>query len=198
MLATTFILKLPFGSPGKTKVVEGADVKGAGISGLPKLLAAPALLPIFVLLLQNGYYNIGLIGGYTIVMLFFVDALPIRPLEGKRVFRWSKGIWLMVFCFSAFLLFAWQQVWVSYDVFLLLGVLALVAVLAVVSRKSQAFPLTNDFTLLIVGIGDSGVSRKSQAFPLTNARILLIVGILEKFLHVKESGNLMVYKDTFI
>jgi parallel beta-helix repeat protein len=136
LLATTFFIKLPFGSPGKTKVMEGADVKGAGISGLAMLLAAPVLLPIFVLLLHNGYYDIGLIGGYTIVMLFFVDSLPIKPLEGKRVFQWNKGVWLGTFCFSAFLLFAWQQVWIGYDVFLMLGVVALVAVIIVLSRKT--------------------------------------------------------------
>ena len=112
LILSTLLLKLPFGSPGKT-IVRGGPMKGSGLSAASKLLAAPALFPVFIFFAENGYHSMGLVGGYTIVMLFMIDSLPIHPLEGRRVFGWSKLVWLLLFGFALYLLLAWQEGWLE-------------------------------------------------------------------------------------
>jgi len=143
LIATTLLFKMPFGSPGKTRVIDRYG-KAAGLSGLAKLLSAPALLSIFIILIWNGFYIIGVIGGYTAVMLFFIDSIPVYPLEGRRVYDWNKGIWGFMFLSSLFLLFSWQQNWIGYDVLFFMGLvfaLLLVMVMAVKKRDATA-PIT--------------------------------------------------------
>ena len=136
LIATT-LFKVPFGSPGKTKLQRASSKKAAGVPALAKLFAALALLPVFVILLQGGFYYLGLIGGYTAVMLLFVDALPFHPLEGRRVFAWSKGIWLVVFVLAVVVLFAWQQALLDYEVFIMLGAVGWVGMVGALAMKTK-------------------------------------------------------------
>lgn len=124
LILTTILFKAPFGSPGKTLAGDGSRSE-LGKSALIKLMAAPALFPVFLFLMHNGYFLMGEIGGYTIVMLFLVDALPVAPLEGHRLFKWSKGAWGLVFLSALFLIFAWSQAMLGTDVYYGIGILSI-------------------------------------------------------------------------
>ncbi|MFA5050175.1 MAG: site-2 protease family protein [Candidatus Micrarchaeia archaeon] len=49
--------------------------------------------------------NIWLFGAYINALLAAFNLLPIGPLDGAKVFRWSKLIWAGVFLFSLWLMF---------------------------------------------------------------------------------------------
>jgi len=106
LFVTTLFLKMPFGSPGKT-LVSGGTKRAQGLAASAKLFSAPLLMPAFLFLSINGYYEMGMIGGQTAAMLFLIDALPTHPLEGRRVLVWSGAVWGFTILFALLVLFGW-------------------------------------------------------------------------------------------
>jgi len=109
---------MPFGSPGKT---ISEDEKRSGPPALIKLMAALTLLPIFHVIHPHNAL-LADTGMYTALMLFFFDAMPFAPLEGKRIFMWNKGIWITVFLLGMGLLYGWLLAIIPSSVFNIMGI----------------------------------------------------------------------------
>ena len=90
-----------------------------------KLLAPMLLLLPFLFLMDMGFYILATSGIGTGLMLMAYDAVPVRPMDGRRVWGWSKGLAVMMLVIGLVILFAWQMTLLPKLYYYLLGVAGL-------------------------------------------------------------------------
>ncbi len=81
------------------------EMGAISVSGIAvNLLFAMIFRPLTGILIVQGvdlFYSISLINGW----LALFNLLPIRPLDGSKVFTWKPWLWLLMFIFAIFLVF---------------------------------------------------------------------------------------------
>jgi len=112
---SSFLFLNPFGYPIKAKIDEGQVVteKQRGYLALSVALFLGAMmLPFSIMANIEATEFLGKIGLTLSIMLFCYTLVPIKPLEGRFIFRWKKGLWTVMF-FSAMGLFVHWNVFHS-------------------------------------------------------------------------------------
>lgn len=97
----TSTLGFIFAAPGAT-YISGYNVtdRQNGIISIagPATNVVIAFIFLFVELVSGGLvHDIGAIGFPVNLFLATFNMLPIMPLDGAKVFRWNKGLWVAVF-----------------------------------------------------------------------------------------------------
>jgi Zn-dependent protease len=97
----TSLVGFIFAAPGAT-YISGMNISEAengriSLAGpLTNIAVAAVFLP-FLLYGGNIYHLIGVIGVRINIFLALFNMLPVGPLDGSKVFRWSLPLWVMVF-----------------------------------------------------------------------------------------------------
>lgn len=97
----TSMLGFIFAAPGATYISglnitkpENGKISMAG----PLTNVAVALVFVPLLFLAGGFWGfLGFYGVYINIFLALFNMLPIMPLDGAKVFSWSKSSWVMLF-----------------------------------------------------------------------------------------------------
>lgn len=102
-LATTVILAtvagVLFAIPGGVIVEDALDVVSSGRVALAGPLSNLAMLPLYLSL--RGV--LGEVSRYGLIVnsaLAFFNMLPLEPLDGAKVMKWNKAVWLIAFITS--------------------------------------------------------------------------------------------------
>ena len=98
----TSLLGLIFAAPGATYIsgTSISDRENGRISlagPLTNVLVAAIFLPIWVFSNDLFTFFLGFEGMYINVFLAMFNLLPIMPLDGAKVFKWSKQTWALAF-----------------------------------------------------------------------------------------------------
>ena len=97
----TSTLGFIFAAPGATYISgNNVSVRQYGIISLAGPATNIVIAFIFLLVRTVGtgiVYDIGLIGFPVNLFLATFNMLPIMPLDGAKVFRWNKLLWVIVF-----------------------------------------------------------------------------------------------------
>ena len=101
MFLTTSILGSIVGQPVRT-AIEREDEYEKKILALIMLagpLVSLVLSASFLLLylMKGPYSSLAMIGLDMSLLTALVSFLPISPMEGERVFKWNKLVWVVVF-----------------------------------------------------------------------------------------------------
>jgi Zn-dependent protease len=98
----TSLLGLIFAAPGATyisgqniSVEENGRISIAG--PLVNVVIAAAFLPLWLFSSNGLLLDIGFLGSYINIFLALFNLLPLGPLDGSKVWRWSKAIWAATF-----------------------------------------------------------------------------------------------------
>jgi len=123
LLASSVIFKAPFGFPGGSKmyarkrwITENA--------ALAKVSLVLSLYAVFYMLILGGLTFLEPALSVSL-MFFFYLLLPIKPLEGHRIYQASKPVWGGLFGLSLLLYFGWQLAFLPVGVFIGSGFLGL-------------------------------------------------------------------------
>ena len=108
LLITAFVFRMPFSKPSRNehhspKITE--KIEGY-ISSVEVVIALWFATGFFILLLAG----FGLIGGTGLAMcltMAFCDTFPVAPMNGKNIFKHSKGIWAGLFTLTLALYALW-------------------------------------------------------------------------------------------
>jgi len=92
------LFKIPFSTPGKASY-QGSNVTKqiSGIIVISKMLWLLALLIPFSALIMLGFKTIGDTGLLVNLMVIAYSLIPLKPLEGKEIYNYSKKAWLAFF-----------------------------------------------------------------------------------------------------
>ncbi|MDG6909431.1 MAG: metalloprotease [Nitrososphaerota archaeon] len=97
----TAVIGFIFAAPGATYIQapsitqeENGKISLAG--PLVNVAIAAAFLPVWVSAADVFTFFLGLEGVYINVFLAMFNLLPVSLLDGAKVFRWNKGVWLAV------------------------------------------------------------------------------------------------------
>ncbi|HLE96028.1 MAG TPA: hypothetical protein VI997_01550 [Candidatus Thermoplasmatota archaeon] len=146
---STFAFGSPFGYPGylrkeeSARATERARRRVAGIRALGTLGLIAALILPFALAARVWRWDFGDFGVTLAVAAAGGSALPVRPLPGAALWRWNKGIALVVAAglFAAY--YAWQTAALpslAFEVLGAAGLLSLVAVWATLRYPRDGSP----------------------------------------------------------
>jgi len=97
----TSVLGFIFAAPGAT-YISGTNISKSenaliSVAG-PLTNVGVALIFLPILLLGSGVWEVlGFVGLYINLFLATFNMLPIMPLDGAKVFQWSKARWAMIF-----------------------------------------------------------------------------------------------------
>ena len=83
---------------------------------------------------------LGTTGIYMALMLFFFDALPMSPLEGKRVYNWNKGVWALAFIMGLGLLYGWLLGFIGAELLNLSGLFCIIALVMTLAYQGTLAP----------------------------------------------------------
>jgi hypothetical protein len=105
---TTLAFRMPFAWPSRTVHSESDILKRKeGILSTVDILLSIAFSAAFFILLLEGFELVGSIGLAMCLSVAFFDSLPIRPMSGRHVFKFSKILWLALFLICLVLLVSW-------------------------------------------------------------------------------------------
>ncbi|PVX24894.1 MAG: hypothetical protein CW691_06155 [Candidatus Bathyarchaeum sp.] len=97
-IITTFAFRVPFSSP--TRSVNHSPKMTKRLSAtlsIFSILATLAFAGLFFVLLLTGNTTIGGTGLAMCLIGAFFDTIPIAPLYGKKIFDYSKPVWVALF-----------------------------------------------------------------------------------------------------
>jgi parallel beta-helix repeat protein len=98
---TTSLLNTVFGLPVRTAIEKEDEYekKNLALTMLAGPLVSLVLSASFLLLflMKGTYASLALTGLNMSLLSAFVSFLPISPMEGERVFKWNKLVWVVVF-----------------------------------------------------------------------------------------------------
>jgi hypothetical protein len=100
LLITGIVFMIPFASPGKVEYQGDVDPKRAGLTATSKILCILILCIPFYLFYVVGFDTIADAGLMMAMMTACYSAFPVKPLEGKEIFRYNKGLWIVTFISS--------------------------------------------------------------------------------------------------
>ena len=100
LLITGIIFMIPFASPGRVEYQGDIDRKKAGLTATSKVLCILVLSIPFYLFYTFGFTTIGDAGLMMTMMTACYTAFPFKPLEGEAIFRYHKGLWIVIFFLS--------------------------------------------------------------------------------------------------
>ncbi len=107
-IATTIVLKMPFAWPSRRVHVEpDISKRKEGIVSAVDILISMAFATVFFLILIEGFELIGSMGLAMCLCGAFFDTFPIKPMNGRNVFKFSKILWGALFAISLALFAAW-------------------------------------------------------------------------------------------
>ena len=90
-----------FGQPVRTEVVHGEsfDMKILALTRLAGPVVSVLLSLVFLLLylMKGTFASLALMGLEMSLLTALVTFLPISPMDGERVFKWNKLVWIVVF-----------------------------------------------------------------------------------------------------
>jgi hypothetical protein len=98
---TTSLLNTVFGLPVRTAIEreDKYEKKNLALTMLAGPLVSLVLSASFLLLflMKGTYASLALTGLNMSLLSALVSFLPISPMEGERVFKWNKLVWILVF-----------------------------------------------------------------------------------------------------
>jgi hypothetical protein len=101
IILTTSLLNTVFGLPVRTAIEreDECEKKYLALTMLAGPLVSMLLSASFLLLfmMKGTYASLALIGLNMSLLSALVSFLPISPMEGERVFKWNKLVWVVVF-----------------------------------------------------------------------------------------------------
>jgi Zn-dependent protease len=98
----TSLLGFTFAAPGATyisgtNITEGENGRISIAGPLTNVVIAVLFLPFLLLFSNDLLWLVGFFGVHINVFLAMFNLLPIGPLDGAKVFKWSLPIWVLVF-----------------------------------------------------------------------------------------------------
>jgi hypothetical protein len=107
-LVTTFLFRVPFSSPSRIVHFESKLTKRLDtILSLADIIISLAFAGGFYLLMIGGYPAIGSVGLAMCIIGAFFDSLPMPPLNGRTIFKYSKAVWVALFAVTLILYASW-------------------------------------------------------------------------------------------
>jgi len=105
-LVSTLAFKVPFSSPSRLIHHHPKFTKRSlGLAATVSVVVPLAFATVFYALFIKGYTAIGNVGVVMCLTMAFFDSIPIRPINGKDIYDWSKIVWVTLFI-ASFTLYA--------------------------------------------------------------------------------------------
>jgi Zn-dependent protease len=105
-LVSTLAFKVPFSSPSRLIHHHPKFTKRSlGLVATVSVVVPLAFATVFYALFIKGYIAIGNVGVVMCLTMAFFDSIPIRPMNGKDIYDWSKIVWVTLFI-ASFTLYA--------------------------------------------------------------------------------------------
>ena len=105
-LVSTLAFKVPFSSPSRLIHHHPKFTKRSlGLVATVSVVVPLAFTTVFYALFIKGYTAIGNVGVVMCLTMAFFDSIPIRPMNGKDIYDWSKIVWVTLFI-ASFTLYA--------------------------------------------------------------------------------------------
>ena len=105
-LVSTLAFKVPFSSPSRLIHHHPKFTKRSlGLVATVSVVVPLAFATVFYALFIKGYTAIGNVGVVMCLTMAFFDSIPIRPMNGKDIYDWSKIVWVTLFI-ASFTLYA--------------------------------------------------------------------------------------------
>jgi hypothetical protein len=108
---SSFLFLIPFGYPVKVKLSDEKELskKDRGYLSLcVAVFLASMMLPFAILSWIPATSLLGGIGLALTIMLFCYTLVPIKPLEGRFIFKWNKPLWMAMFFSSMGMFVHWS------------------------------------------------------------------------------------------
>jgi len=100
-LISTLAFKVPFSSPSRLIHHHPKFTKRSlGLVAAASVVVPLAFATVFYALFIKGYIAIGNVGVVMCLTMAFFDSIPIRPMNGKDLYDWSKIVWVTLFIAS--------------------------------------------------------------------------------------------------
>ena len=107
-LITTFALKTPFSKPARSVSYSPKFTPKMGATlAVISILLSLAFAAMFLGLLAGGFVLIGSAGLAMCIIDALFDTFPVSPMNGKRVFDFSKKVWLLLFVTTLTIYLLW-------------------------------------------------------------------------------------------
>ncbi len=107
-LITTFAFGIPFSSPSRTLYCSPQFTKRReGVVASVAILVTLAFAGLFFALLISGFTLIGSTGLAMCIIMAFLDAFPVAPMNGKAIFEHSKVAWAALFAATLAIYLSW-------------------------------------------------------------------------------------------
>jgi hypothetical protein len=125
------VFLFPIGSPGITRYKTGEiSDRAKGLFVLSKTFLFLTLMIPFAALLMLGFSTLGGVGLWLTLVTVFASLIPVRPLAGKELFNYRKGVSLAALVFSGIILFIYvygnltRVIFLPYYAYLAVGVVS--------------------------------------------------------------------------
>ena len=107
-LITTFAFGIPFSSPSRLLYsTPQLDKRREGIVASVSILVTLGFAGLFFGLLISGFTLIGSTGLAMCIIMAFLDAFPISPMNGKAIYAHSKAAWAALFAATLAVYLSW-------------------------------------------------------------------------------------------
>jgi hypothetical protein len=99
-LVSSLAFRVPFSKPNRLVHKDGSEEKTLGLMATAEVLIPIGLAGAFAFLLFSGFTLIGNIGVVMCLTYALVETIPIRPMNGKKIYSWKRGAWAGLFVLS--------------------------------------------------------------------------------------------------
>lgn len=105
---TTLLLRTPFSKPARSVSYSPKYTKKLGSTlSITSIFLSLAFAVFFLALILSGFTLIGSTGLAMCIIDAFFDTFPIKPMNGKIVYDYSKKIWVILFLITLGIYVAW-------------------------------------------------------------------------------------------